>query len=423
MINLSICIPTYNRAGYLKRCIQSILDDSDDSDVEILIQDNCSPDCTQSVVREFTDQRIRYIRNSENIGIAKNIISIIKKARGAYVFVLTDDDYIMPGAIEKIKRFIARGVDYFTSDMTVFLEKQNRSYLYSYSSKDLICDRNDAKENINIFLSSHVLSRCCFRKDLVNLDMLEQGGDNWYPEMHVFLQCFINRGVIGYLAETTITHTWENEVYWGVEPLNREVLHQGEVNIVLSVSDRLPERFLTELILHYSLEEGRIHPDFLRVLSAPNRVGIENALRKKKIEKYLYQRLDRPFNYDFIKRRLAQILSGKRGFVVFGAGEDGINCFTWLKERSAPVLYFVDNASSKQNRQVEDLTVRKPEALIGDQVITIITRGTYQEEIARQLERMGFRLGEDYELFEQLRERLLCDYIHLRLAASWLKQK
>ena len=51
---LSICIPTYNRAHYLKECLGSIVAQFDDRDVrdnvEVVVSDNASPDNTRELV-------------------------------------------------------------------------------------------------------------------------------------------------------------------------------------------------------------------------------------------------------------------------------------------------------------------------------------------------------------------------------------
>ena len=70
---ISICIPTYNRASFLKRTLISITSTHtfhETDKVEIIISDNCSSDRTQEICSMFTEQygeKIKYIRNKENI--------------------------------------------------------------------------------------------------------------------------------------------------------------------------------------------------------------------------------------------------------------------------------------------------------------------------------------------------------------------
>jgi glycosyltransferase involved in cell wall biosynthesis len=88
---VSVMMPTYNRAAFLKEAVDSVLAQSF-SDFEILILDNCSTDNTHAVVSEYTDSRIRYIVNSSNLGMIGNHNKALEAARGKYIYVFSDDD-------------------------------------------------------------------------------------------------------------------------------------------------------------------------------------------------------------------------------------------------------------------------------------------------------------------------------------------
>ena len=102
---LSITIPTFNRANYLKLNLDNIvaeLADVDSRFVEILVSDNASSDHTQEVAESFIDRipNYRYVRNAENIGSDKNIAQCYSLAKGKYVIALGDDDLLINGAIQ-----------------------------------------------------------------------------------------------------------------------------------------------------------------------------------------------------------------------------------------------------------------------------------------------------------------------------------
>src|SRR3954464_4420520 len=79
---VSICIPTYNRAGSLAKALASAQAQTF-TDVEILVVDNHSDDETEALVREAAraDARIRYVRQPENVGLARNFSACIAEAR------------------------------------------------------------------------------------------------------------------------------------------------------------------------------------------------------------------------------------------------------------------------------------------------------------------------------------------------------
>jgi glycosyltransferase involved in cell wall biosynthesis len=92
---VSVCIPTYNRASTIGRCISSVLDQTY-TDFECLIMDNASTDATREEIAKFDDPRIRYIRNSTNIGVLGNHNKCLAEARGEIVQFVQSDDELLP---------------------------------------------------------------------------------------------------------------------------------------------------------------------------------------------------------------------------------------------------------------------------------------------------------------------------------------
>jgi cellulose synthase/poly-beta-1,6-N-acetylglucosamine synthase-like glycosyltransferase len=95
---VSVCIPTYNRAATLDRCISSVLSQTY-GDFECLIVDNASTDSTREQIARFDDPRIRYIRNSVNIGVIGNHNRCLKEARGEVVQFVHSDDQLLPESL------------------------------------------------------------------------------------------------------------------------------------------------------------------------------------------------------------------------------------------------------------------------------------------------------------------------------------
>lgn len=88
---VTVGLPTFNRAGYLRECLSSILNQSF-VDFEVIVSDNCSGDATREVVRSCGDSRVRYYRNETNIGPIANMNRCLSLARGQYVVIAHDDD-------------------------------------------------------------------------------------------------------------------------------------------------------------------------------------------------------------------------------------------------------------------------------------------------------------------------------------------
>lgn len=99
MAIISVIIPTYNRADYLKLAIESILA-QDFQDFEIIITDNASTDHTQQVVEAFQSEKIRYFKNETNIGVVPNHNLALQKAHGEYIHIFSDDDIMYPNNLQ-----------------------------------------------------------------------------------------------------------------------------------------------------------------------------------------------------------------------------------------------------------------------------------------------------------------------------------
>lgn len=103
---LSICVPTYNRAKFLRVMLEALLPQAArlGGVVEVIVSDNASTDDTQSVVRAAEGLGpLRYLRNKSNLGPLANIIKpILEAARGRYVWVMGDHNLMRPDALAEV---------------------------------------------------------------------------------------------------------------------------------------------------------------------------------------------------------------------------------------------------------------------------------------------------------------------------------
>jgi glycosyltransferase involved in cell wall biosynthesis len=86
-------MPVYNGDDYLARAIESILNQTL-SDFELIISDNASTDGTRQICQRYAkaDGRIRYHRNGQNVGAAKNYNWTVEQARGPFFKWAAHDD-------------------------------------------------------------------------------------------------------------------------------------------------------------------------------------------------------------------------------------------------------------------------------------------------------------------------------------------
>ena len=100
MPQVSVCIPTYNRAHFLVYSVNSVLSQTY-KDFELIICDDGSTDNTSEVVSQWNDPRLRYIKQDKNIGRSKNMRSGFEASSGTYFIKFDDDDALTPEFLEK----------------------------------------------------------------------------------------------------------------------------------------------------------------------------------------------------------------------------------------------------------------------------------------------------------------------------------
>ncbi len=101
MPKISVLMPVYKTSEkYLRAAIESILAQTF-TDFEFLILDDCPDDNRQEIVESYKDKRIKYIKNSRNMGISAARNKLIDLAQGEYLAVFDHDDISLPQRFEK----------------------------------------------------------------------------------------------------------------------------------------------------------------------------------------------------------------------------------------------------------------------------------------------------------------------------------
>ncbi|MBR5227169.1 MAG: glycosyltransferase family 2 protein [Clostridia bacterium] len=110
---VSIIMPTYNCAKFIKRTIESVLAQTYDN-WELCIADDCSKDDTEEVVKAFNDNRIKYYKLETNQGAAMARNKAMEMATGKYMAFLDSDDIWKKDKLEKQIKFMEENDYNFT---------------------------------------------------------------------------------------------------------------------------------------------------------------------------------------------------------------------------------------------------------------------------------------------------------------------
>lgn len=96
--SVSVVMTTYKHEHLIRQAVEGVLMQQCDFDVELILADDCSPDNTQTVIKNLIDNhpkgsRIKYTRHLQNKGMIKNFIWAYGQCSGKYVALCEGDDY------------------------------------------------------------------------------------------------------------------------------------------------------------------------------------------------------------------------------------------------------------------------------------------------------------------------------------------
>ena len=136
---LSIAVPCYNSAAYMRKCIDSLLPGGED--VEIIIVNDGSNDSTPDIAEEYRERYPGIIKvvNKENGGHGSAVNAGIEHARGLYFKVVDSDDWVSQSAyiriLDKIKELLKSGksIDMFISNYVYEKEGEKRKKVMKYT--------------------------------------------------------------------------------------------------------------------------------------------------------------------------------------------------------------------------------------------------------------------------------------------------
>ena len=212
---ISVVVGTYNRADDLDCCIASVLAQPG-NEFDLLVGDDGSPDHTPAVIQRHShDPRLRSYRNVSNLGMQANMFKVVHEARGEFVFILTDDDYMLPGALAKIIGVIRENPDvgYILSDLPTVDERSGDVVDLHRTFRQNQLNPAGLESVAQISGSAWVLSRQVLRRDWIDWATWEQFKGNIFFPIIVAGRMLL-RAPSYYLADKLVMHTWFNKVHW-----------------------------------------------------------------------------------------------------------------------------------------------------------------------------------------------------------------
>jgi len=235
MINISICMITYNREKYLKEAINSVLSQSF-FNWELIIVDNGSEDDSVKLIRSYcnNDSRIKlYLNNDNRISYSRNLA--LGKCSGKYIAVLDSDD------VWSNKNKLQEQFNFFESNPSYVLVggqgvSINENGTEMYKMNRLLTDDNIRQKmlSFNSFIHSSVL----FKKEMA----LECGGYNESINLGEDYDLWLKLGILGKIANLPQVLV-KYRIHFGNLKKDLFGVYIGTLKIVMRYNRKYPNYF------------------------------------------------------------------------------------------------------------------------------------------------------------------------------------
>ena len=155
-MELSIIVPVYNVEKYLKKCLDSLVEQTLDNDIyEIIVVNDGSPDHSQIIIDEYVKRYKNvssYIKTNGGLSDARNYG--LDKAKGKYVAFVDSDDYVDTRMYETmLKKAEQKDFDVVVCDFVeIYSSEEVRGY--SRVDQDLLCSQEVREAMVDFYPSA-----------------------------------------------------------------------------------------------------------------------------------------------------------------------------------------------------------------------------------------------------------------------------
>lgn len=358
---VSIVLPTYNGARYIRESLESILNQTY-KNWELIIVNDCSTDETAVIIREYAakDSRIRIIDNSVNQKLPRSLNIGFSTTMGKYLTWTSDDNIYLPDAIEKMQQFLMKNEFYMVCARMDYIDETGS-----------IIGKCIPYDEYYMFLRDTVGACFMYKREVLNT-IGEYNPSRVYIEDYDYWQRVLKKfGHIGFISDTlylyrqhqeSLTATKQKQVCWQRAQLNKD---NFDLLLKLYCKDK-------NKLCH-------LYYDF-----------IDAKYKDSMLVKILFKFLPE------VKGEINE-LSDTKEYFIFGAGDYGTRAFKLLNGRAKA---FIDNDKNKIGKLKEGIPIFSLKELLPlnpSYLIVIAIDNSKAYEIIRQLFSNGIRRYSRYQ--------------------------
>ena len=292
MISISVVMPVYNTpVDILREAVDSILCQTF-RDFEFIIIDDGSEDATRLYLQNLKDDRIRLIRNHQNLGITRSLNTGLREAKGKYIARMDGDDIALPERLEKQYRFME-------THPKVFMCGTNVEFFGAYSrvTKSRIKDMDHYRISALFTYPGPAHPTAFFNRKLLQRYGIKYDENLIYAQDYGIYVEISRYGKICILREPLLRlrvhdHRITNEH-------RKKQIECDKITRKKLVQELIPNVTDAEMELHYRYGTGydgeaKINAEILnwlqRLMEANDRIGIYD---KRKFKEYVYNTVEK----------------------------------------------------------------------------------------------------------------------------------
>lgn len=199
-MKVSICIPAYKHIDFLKRCLDSILE-QEFSDYEVVITDDSPDNSLQKLIEIYSDKRIQYFKNEKALGSPKNWNEGIKRAKGEYIKILHHDDWFSsPQSLSKFVKILDENPDAdiaFSASCDINANNEKKTHI---ANETFLSNLREETETIYTGNQLGAPSVCIFRNKNYTFDP----NLIWLVDIDFYMQVIMKKKSFAFTSEILV---------------------------------------------------------------------------------------------------------------------------------------------------------------------------------------------------------------------------
>jgi glycosyltransferase involved in cell wall biosynthesis len=170
-MKINVIVTTYNHEKYIAQCLESIIEQKGNFQIEVIVGDDASTDNTRKIVDEFQERypkTIIVLPIQENLGVTKNLKRCLDACSGEYIAICEGDDYWTDEyKLQKQLTFMERHQDFSMCFSALMLYHQDLDMFEPFQDQLQLTKNVLTTEDLILMNSIGNFSCCMYRAKVI----------------------------------------------------------------------------------------------------------------------------------------------------------------------------------------------------------------------------------------------------------------